>query len=223
VSTPPRSRGRPPVPLDRIVAAAIAILDEQGAEALSMRTLAQRLDSGTATLYRHFAGRDDLIARVVDTVMGEIDIDTEDLSGLPWQQACDVVAHAMFDVLRRHPNVASLMVDRVPAGPHMLALRERALARLLDAGFQPPLALRAWATLARYVLGFGTQITAADAEPPAAWADVDVTELPATVAVAKHFPIPLNSEFAFGLELLVSGLELQLPRNLTRRSRRGPK
>ncbi|RDH79794.1 TetR/AcrR family transcriptional regulator [Mycolicibacterium moriokaense] len=211
VSTPSRSRGRPPVPVDRMIATAIAILDEQGAEALSMRTLAQRLESGTATLYRHFASRDDLIARVVDTVMGEVDVDTEELGDLPWQQACETLAHAMFDVLRRHPNVAPLMTDSVPVGPQMLTLRERALAHLLDSGFAPPLALRAWATLARYVLGFGAQITAADAEAPAGWAAVDISDLPATMAVAEHFPISLDTEFAFGLELLISGLERQLP------------
>jgi TetR/AcrR family transcriptional regulator, tetracycline repressor protein len=206
-----------------MIAAAIAILDEEGAQALSMRTLAQRLGSGTATLYRHFASRDDLIARVVDTVMGGIDVNTEELDGLSWQQACETVAHVMFEVLRRHPNVAALMADRVPVGPHMLALREHALAQMLNSGFPPPLALRAWATLARYVLGFGAQITAADAEPPAEWAAVDISELPATMAVAEHFPIPLDTEFGFGLELLISGLERQLDQNATKRAARGRK
>ena len=45
-----RSPGRPPVPLERIVATALQIVDEEGADALSMRTLAQRLGSGTACL-----------------------------------------------------------------------------------------------------------------------------------------------------------------------------
>lgn len=175
-----------------------------------MRSLAQRLESGTATLYRHFEGRDDLIARVVDTVMAEVDIDGDELGQMPWQQACKKLAHRMFDVLRSHPHVASLMVDRVPVGPQMLALRERAIAQMLDSGFAPEVALQAWATIARYVLGFGTQMTAADAEPPTLWADVDLTQLPATLAVSKYFPIPLQDEFAFGLDLLISGLEQRL-------------
>jgi AcrR family transcriptional regulator len=199
--------------MDRMIAAAIAILDEQGAEALSMRTLAQRLESGTATLYRHFAGRVDLIARVVDAVMGEVDVDAEDLEGLPWQEACETLAHRMFDVMRRHPHVAPLMVERVPVGPRMLALRERALALLLDSGFPPSLAVRAWATLAHYVLGFGSQLTGGEDEPPAAWGAIDLTQLPATLAVAEHIPVPLQSEFSFGLELLISGLEARLSRD----------
>lgn len=213
VRTPSRSRGRPPLPLDRIVATAIEILDEHGAEALSMRSLAQRLGSGTATLYRHFAGRDELINHVVDTVMADVDIDADDLRGLPWQQSCETVAHRMFDTLRRHPHAAALMVNRVPTGPHMLALRERALTQLLDAGFPAPLALRAWATIARYVLGFATQLTAADAEPLNTGPDIDLADLPATTAVAEHFPIPLQDEFDFGLELLISGLQTRLAHN----------
>src|SRR2546430_1768414 len=65
-----RGPGRPCLPLDRIVATALRIVDEQGADALSMRSLAQALDSGTATLYRHFANRAELIAQVVDRVFG---------------------------------------------------------------------------------------------------------------------------------------------------------
>ncbi|WP_264069099.1 TetR/AcrR family transcriptional regulator [Mycolicibacterium komossense] len=212
MTTPSRSRGRPPVPLDRIIAAAIEILDGGGGDALSMRSLAQRLDSGTATLYRHFSGRADLIARVVDAVMGEVNVDTGIFTSLPWQQACETLARSMFDVLCRHPHVAPLMMDPVPVGPHMLTLRERALAVLLAAGFPPPLALRAWATVARYVLGIALQLTAPDGGQPqlAEWAEVDLTHFPATVAVAEHVPVSLDSEFEFGLELLIGGLQARL-------------
>ena len=52
------------------------ILDEEeGADALSLRALAQRLESSTATLYRHFDSRADLLAQVVDRIFGEIDVD----------------------------------------------------------------------------------------------------------------------------------------------------
>ena len=211
VSTPPRPRGRPPLSVDRIIAEATTILDDEGAQALSMRTLAQRLNTGTTTIYRHFESRDDLNARAINAVMAEVEVDTEALRHQPWQQACETVVHAMFDVLHRHPNVAPLMLERVPVGPRMLAVRERTLGILLEAGFAPRLALQAWATLARFVLGFGAQLNAAEPEPPATWAEtVDWTQIPATLAVAKHFPIPLENEFAFGVKLLIRGLEGEL-------------
>src|ERR1700756_2589650 len=100
-----RSRGRPRLPLDRIIATATQILDEEGADALSMRNLAQRFDSGTATLYRHFTGRADLVAQVVDNVLADAHVDDEALDGMEWQQACEVLAHSLFDVFRRHTHV----------------------------------------------------------------------------------------------------------------------
>jgi TetR/AcrR family tetracycline transcriptional repressor len=93
------------------------IVDQQGADALSMRTLALQLNSGTATLYRHFADRSEVIAQVVDRVFGEVEFDTEQLIVMGWQQACKAVAHAMFDALRRHGNVSRLLAEQVPIGP----------------------------------------------------------------------------------------------------------
>ncbi|MHA3020706.1 TetR/AcrR family transcriptional regulator [Mycobacterium sp. BMJ-28] len=215
MSTPSRSRGRPPIPLERIIDAATAILDEHGADALSMRTLAQKLDSGTATLYRHFPSRNHLLARVVDAAIGEVDIAADDLHDLSWQRTCETVAQRMFDVLGQHPHIALVMIDRIPVGPNMLALRERALAQLLASGFPPRLALQAWATLARFVLGFGSQFGPDGGTPemPAAWVTVDPAQFPASVAVSKYAPVPLESEFTFGLELLIAGLERRLNRH----------
>jgi AcrR family transcriptional regulator len=212
-----RSPGRPPIPLDRIVTTALQIVDDEGAGALSMRTLAQRLNSGTATLYRHFASRADLIASVVDTMFGAIEMDVTALSAMPWQDACKAAANNMFDVLRRHRNVASLLADDVPVGPNALATREQMLAFLLGNGFPPALAARSYATLARYILGFAMQLDSShgvhdDAKLTQTFHQLDPGLFPATVAVADHIPVPLDDEFAFGLELIVDGLTQALQR-----------
>jgi AcrR family transcriptional regulator len=215
-----RSPGRPPVPLDRIVTTALQIVDDAGADALSMRTLAQRLDSGTATLYRHFTSRSDLIGHVVDLVFGSVEIDAAKLSALPWQEACKAVARAMFDALRRHPNVAPLMAQDVPMGPNAMAARERLIALLLENGFPRALAARSYATLARYILGFAIQLASAegdDASLARVFHDLDPAQFPATVKVSDHLPVPLDDEFAFGLELIIDGLTQELARQPRRR------
>jgi AcrR family transcriptional regulator len=218
VTTPRRrSPGRPPIPLDRIVSTALQIVDDDGADALSMRTLAQRLDSGTATLYRHFTGRADLVAHVVDMVFGSVELDVARLSAMTWQEACKAAAHSMFDVLRRHRNVTPLLAEDVPIGPNALAARERMIAFLLANGFPPALAARSYATLARYVLGIAIQLTGArgapdDASLSGVFRDLDPLIFPATVAVAEHIPVPLDEEFAFGLELIIDGLTQSLQR-----------
>lgn len=208
-----RSPGRPPVPLDRIVAAALRIVDEDGADALSMRSLAQALDSGTATLYRHFANRAELITQVVDRVFGEAQFDAEGLAEIGWQQACQTVARGMFDALSRHRNVAPLLVQQLATGPNAMTIRERCVAVLLDGGFAPALAARTYATLARYVLGFAIQLAnQGDADTgedtaPTALLHPDPIRFPATAAVADSLPVPLEDEFTFGLELLLRGLD----------------
>nr|WP_208630677.1 TetR/AcrR family transcriptional regulator [Amycolatopsis kentuckyensis] len=206
-----RSRGRPAVPLDRILATALQLVDEEGAEALSMRSLAQRLESGTATLYRHFGNRATLITHVIDRVFGEVDLDARALAALSWDQACQAVAQAMFGALGRHRGIAPLLIEQTPTGPNAMALRERCLAVLLDGGLPPGLAARAYATLARYVLGFAIQLAGAgnDAERERVstrFHELSSADYPATRAVADSLPVPLEDEFAFGLELIVSGL-----------------
>jgi AcrR family transcriptional regulator len=206
------------------VAAALQLVTDEGADALSMRTLAQRLDSGTATLYRHFANRAEVVARVVDHVFGTIEFDAEQLRALRWQTSCKTLAQAMFDALDRHRNVAPLLAQHVPVGPNAMAHRERLISILLDNGFSPRLAALSYATLARYVLGFAIQLAAQttdgdldDAKSSTTFHAVDPDLFPATMTVADHIPVPLEDEFAFGLELIVSGLTQQLRRERGRR------
>ncbi|WP_297627742.1 TetR/AcrR family transcriptional regulator [Nocardia sp.] len=208
-----RSPGRPRVPFDRIIAAALRIVDEDGADALSMRTLAQRLDTGTATLYRAVANRGELVAHVVDCVFGEIELDPDAMRGADWEQVCLLAGQAIFDTLSRHRGVAPLLIGRVPTGPHAMVHREWFLAMLLGNGFSGEAAARAYATIARYVLGFAIQLPrhgAADsdaAEVSSLYHQLDPEAFPATLAVADSLPTAtLEEEFAFGLRLIVAGL-----------------
>jgi len=210
----PRSPGRPSLPVERILDTALEIVDDEGADALSMRTLAQRLNSGTATLYRHYANRAELVEQVVDRVLGEVQLDAEAFKRSSWQEACMASAHATFGVIVRHRNVATLLAENVPVGPNAMVLRERLIAVLLANGFPPRLAALAYATLARHVVGFATQlrVIGKESEPN----DLKVSsrlrrlsraEFPATLAVARFLPVPLEEEFAFGMKLVVTGLE----------------
>ncbi|MET9850810.1 TetR/AcrR family transcriptional regulator [Streptomyces ossamyceticus] len=203
------------MPLERIVSTALQIVDDEGADALSMRTLAQRLGSGTATLYRHFDNRAALVAHVVDRVFGAVELKGDELLAMGWQQALRTVAHTMFEALARHRNAARLMVEQIPLGPNAMALREHCVAVLLGSGFPPRLAAHAYATLSRYVLGFAIQVNGHggggggqldDEQLSAVFQSVDPALFPATVTVAESMPVPIEDEFSFGLELLLSGL-----------------
>lgn len=213
VSVPARPRGRPPVPRNRIIATALEMLDEAGADALSLRALAQRLGSSTATLYRHFANRAELLNHVIDHTFGSVPLQADELLRLDWDDACQAMAAWMFETLRNHPNVAPLLLDQAPTGPNAMALRELALRVLLNAGFPPAVAIRCYATLARFVLGFAIQLTGEEADGTAL-ADAVRTPgghgFPATAAVTDM--VPLDDEFSFGLGLLLTGLVQQRDR-----------
>ncbi len=210
-------RGRPPRSLERIVGVALEIVDEVGTDAFSMRLLADRLASGTATLYRHLAGKDELMAYVVDRILGEVDVvvDASALGGATWQQATARGASAFYEVLTSHPNALALLVSQVPVGPNALTNRERSLAVLLACGFPPDLAARAYTAVAHYVVGFALQQHAPRApqrEDAAKLRDfyraLDPETYPATVAAANELTsVPLDEEFRFGLQLVLDGIE----------------
>jgi len=214
---PLRPRGRPRRSLERIVGVALEIVDEIGTDAFSMRLLADRLGSGTATLYRHLAGKDELMFHVVDRILGEVDIDigADALGSTTWQQATARRAGALYEVLKNHPNALPLLVSEVPVGPNALINRERSMAVLLACGFPLDLAARAYTAVAHYVVGFALQQHAPGAPQPKDAARLrdfyralDAKTYPATVAAADELTsVPLDEEFRFGLQLVLDGIE----------------
>jgi AcrR family transcriptional regulator len=211
-------RGRPPRSLERIVSVALEIVDQVGAD-FSMRLLADRLGSGTATLYRHLAGKDELMVYVVDCILGEVDVETDadadTLTSTTWQDATARGAVAFYEVLKNHPNALPLLLSQVPIGPNALIHRERSLSVLLACGFPPDLAARAYTAVAHYVVGFALQEHAPGApqrEDAARLCDfyraLDGEIYPATVATADELTgVPLDEEFRFGLQLILDGIE----------------
>ena len=191
-----RRRGRPPREVASIVEAALKLVDEVGAQAFSLRMLAEVLGSGTATLYRHFAGKDELMAYVVDRVLGEIH-PCEQEGPVSWQQAMTSRAEAFYHALRRHPNTLPLLVAQVPVGPNGLAVRELALGLLLAHGFPTDLAARAFTAIGHYVIGFAIQ-----QHGPGAPATTTGPQLQAFYRMLDP-----DDEFRFGLGLLITGLE----------------
>jgi AcrR family transcriptional regulator len=199
------------------VSAALELVDEVGTDVFGMRLLADRLGSGTATLYRHLASKDELMAYVVDRILGEVDIesDADRLGGTTWQHATARGASAFYRVLKNHPNALPLLVSQVPVGPNALSNRERSLAALLGCGFPPDLAARAYTAVAHYVLGFALQQHGPGApqqEDAASLRDfylaLDAKTYPATFAAADELTsVPLGDEFRFGLQLLFEGIE----------------
>jgi AcrR family transcriptional regulator len=101
---------RPRFTRDEIAHAALHIADAEGFESLSMRRLAVELDAGTMTLYHYIRTKDELLALVMDAVMGELILDEDELVG-GWRKALTAIAHRSRTVFERHPWVFDVHDD----------------------------------------------------------------------------------------------------------------
>ncbi|MEO5901397.1 MAG: TetR/AcrR family transcriptional regulator [Ilumatobacteraceae bacterium] len=105
----PRAR-RPRFTRDEIAQAALHIADTEGFDALSMRRLAIELDAGTMTLYHYIRTKDELLALVMDELMGELILDDAELIG-GWRAALTAIANASRRTFERHPWVFDVHED----------------------------------------------------------------------------------------------------------------
>jgi AcrR family transcriptional regulator len=119
---------------DAIVDVALAIVDEEGLEGLSMRRVADRLETGPASLYAHVANKDELMELVYDRVLAEVQVQEPDKRR--WEEQLKDALRQLYDVLVAHRDIAFVSMARVPIGPNMLRIGEGMLA-ILRAGGVP--------------------------------------------------------------------------------------
>jgi AcrR family transcriptional regulator len=216
--------------LDRaqIVREAMALLDAEGLDALSMRRLAGRLNSGATSIYWHVANKDELLELVLDEVYGEFDITSAESP--PWRDLVQRIAYSMRDTLLRHPWAIPLVGTRPAIGPNAVKLMGRLSHTFDAAGFhQRSIDYAASAVLA-YVLGSVTTDAAANAMIARAGGDLGLIkdtfrELLAKTAAdhpdllerfdsydpADH-AADVALAFDFGLTCILDGLEVRLTR-----------
>ncbi|NNN29142.1 TetR/AcrR family transcriptional regulator [Streptomyces sp. S3(2020)] len=157
-AAPPRiGEGVPRMGAGRIVDTALKFIKEVGIHTLTLRMLAGALKSGTATLHRHFDGKDELLALVAGRILGEVRVPPEILDGMSCREAVTMSAEAFYGTLCRHPNTLSLLTAQVPGGPNGFRVRERLITQFLSHGFSVALAARAFTAIGHYVIGFAIQ------------------------------------------------------------------
>ncbi|MGC4869339.1 TetR/AcrR family transcriptional regulator [Micromonospora sp. DT53] len=141
----------PPVPLDReqIIAAAIALADEGGLEAVSLRKVAARLTAGPMRLYGYISTKDELLDLMIDAVNAEI---LPDEQPTDWREALRTLAHRTRQTALRHEWLADLLGGRPTLGPNGLAVTEANLAAL-DGLADIDTIMRAAETVSAYTTG----------------------------------------------------------------------
>jgi len=173
---------------ERVCREALALVDEEGLDALSMRRLGARLGVEAMSLYRHVRNKADLLDSLHSAVVTDLPplrpTDLED-----WRSLLTALAHGLRKALLRHPNVVALFATRPLRTPEAVTMIERIWRELERAGFEVDDAKRAVIVVGIFTVGHA--LSEAHSEP------------------AAHLGAPEgpgHAEFQFGLEAMLDGI-----------------
>ncbi|HEX6131810.1 MAG TPA: TetR/AcrR family transcriptional regulator C-terminal domain-containing protein [Actinomycetota bacterium] len=214
------SAKREPLTRERVVEAALRVMDEEGLEAVSMRRVAREVGVEAMSLYNHVRDKEDLLDGVAVRVMAEFGFPDEDEAADPIGYGREV-ARAWRRLLRAHPNVIALFATRHKPFGDVESLRpmEVALRALTDVGLSAEDAVQAFHVFGGYIMGYVLMETGQMFGPgDDGGADVEALRrtLPAedlpnvTAALPWLATCDLDAQFEFGLDLLLEGLRARV-------------
>ncbi len=206
--------GRQPMTRERVLTGALELADRIGVADLTIRRLADALDSKPMTIYHHVPNKEAILDGIVDLVFAEIDLPDP---ALDWKRAVRGRCVSARHVLARHPWAVPLMESRRSPGPETLGHHDAVVA-CLRRGLSLAMTGHAYAVLDAFVYGFAIQ----EAALPTPGDEMnEVVDDLATDELAEHFPAlhefvvgramqpgyDFGNEFEFGLDLILDALE----------------
>lgn len=211
---------------DRIVEAALVIMDAEGLDAVSMRRVAREVGVEAMSLYHHVRDKEDLLDGVCARVMRDFRFPPEDR---PWVEVAREGAREWRRVLRQHPNVIALWADRQRPMTDLDALMpmEFALRVISRSGMDAREGVRVFNVIGGFIMGVvmmevgamfsaGTapkmkapDLTAVHAKMPDDGARfLSLDRLPCLVEALPHLAeCDPDEQFEYGLDLLLAGIE----------------
>jgi TetR/AcrR family tetracycline transcriptional repressor len=200
-----------PLSRDAIVAEALALVDQEGLEALTVRRLADRLGVTTMALYWHVRDKGQLLDLVGEAVLAEVDLPARTDR---WEVDLRALLHAARDTMQRHPDAAVLGFGRARYGPSGLAMFEDLLGILVDAGFEEEEAGLAYMALYTLLRGNWSSESSArlDREQFGAYRDylasLPPDRFPYAAAIGPRlFRTDPQAFFDYSLDTLIAGLQ----------------
>lgn len=223
MTTQAETATQPRIPLsrDRILRAAVALADEGGIEAVSMRKVGSQLGVEAMSLYNHVANKDEMLDGMVDVVVGEIDVSAD---GDDWKSALRTRMLSARQVLVKHKWAAGVLETRTNMTPPMIKYMDSFIGIFIAGGFSFDLTHHAMHALGSRMLGF-TQEMFDDSEALAANPDVQAVMLQQMKDEYPNISSMLaeishdgggetvgdgcddDVEFVFALDLILDGLE----------------
>jgi AcrR family transcriptional regulator len=202
---------------ERIVEAAIEILDADGESALTFRALAARLATGSGAIYWHVANKDDLLTATTGDIIARVM--TEVVSDAEPRAATRAIALGVFDAIDAHPWVGA-QLSREPWQPAVLQIFESFGGQFQALGVPERAQFDCASALLNYVLGLAGQYAAGARLIPretdrsaflatiaASWAQLDPAQYPFVRQVAAQLPEHDDREqFLAGIDLILAGI-----------------
>jgi AcrR family transcriptional regulator len=180
----------------QLQATALAIVDEQGLQALTMRSLAAALGSAAMTIYNYVDGKEGLERLVTEAVMSEA---TWDDVPTDWQAEATAIAVGMWRAVQAHPNAIPLILTRRLDSAATLASAEALLDALSRSGRSGPELFTAFRLVTVYISGSAqTELARPDAPVP--------DDFPRLAALATTPLSAPEAEFRAGLAIILTGL-----------------
>jgi AcrR family transcriptional regulator len=222
-SREPRTRRRAPrerqLTREAIVDAALRIVDEEGLDALTMRTVAHALRTGAASLYAHVGSKEELIELLIERVIGEVELRGEP-DPARWQDQLKESGRAIRAVWSRHRDLARASFARVPLGENALRGSEWMIGVMRAGGLSDRVIGLGCDLLALYVGAIAYEESLYEFQDAAAedvsafvenlrryFSSLPPERFPNLVALAGPLTSADGDErFEFGLEVLVRGL-----------------
>jgi AcrR family transcriptional regulator len=203
---------------ERVLRAAVALADEVGIEALSMRKLAEKLDVVPMALYKHVSNKEQLLDGMVDIVVGEID---PPISSTDWKSAVRLRILSARRALQRHPWAPGVIESLSNPSPVVLAYIDSMIGMLRAGGFSTDLTHHALHALGSRLFGFSQDVFN-DSQPlDSATRDLMIREMRGgyphiadMLGAVYHDDASIvgegcddQFEFEFALDMLLEGLE----------------
>ncbi len=217
LSTPRSRRERPAKPaLTRkgIIDVALAILHDEGLSKVTMRRIAEALDTGPASLYVYVRNTEDLHAQILDALLAVVTASST--SEGTWREQLKQLLTQYALVLFAYPEIARMTLTTQPSGPNYLALVEQILALLQEGGI--PDREAAWAVdlLLLYATANAAEHSTRASSSQAAAEDSALAEVIATVDASRYPHIARLSDelfsgsgtdrFTWGIDVFLAGI-----------------
>lgn len=208
---------RPALNRQRVVAAALVIVDRDGVDGLTMRALGRQLGVDPMAAYYHLPNKDAILSGVVEAVWAELEL--PEPSADAWQSQLRRVAHSINETLARHPNALAIMATRPNLSAPGFRVVDHILGILHDAGLPAKEALEFVNAAGEFLLGHalaasGGPQDAGDRELLLAIEESEAREslpnLERVLSQVEVSDLTMNSILDAGLDALIGGIEARL-------------